>query len=118
MSQPVLLTGIAWDHSRAFPPLVATAQRHEETCPGVSIRWDKRSLDEFGHLPIDQLAREFDLIVIDHPWAGYAFEKDLVIDLTPLLVGSSLSASEGERGPFPRFCWDRKNAPLPSPQTL
>jgi len=85
MSQPAQLTGIAWDHSRAFPPLVATAQRYEETHPGVRIRWEKRTLDEFGHLPIDQLALQFDLIVIDHPWAGFAFEKNLVCDLKPML---------------------------------
>jgi multiple sugar transport system substrate-binding protein len=85
MSQPVLLTGIAWNHSRAFPPLVATAQRYEELHPGVRVRWEKRTLDEFGHAPIDQLALKFDLIVIDHPWAGFAFEKNLVHDLKLLL---------------------------------
>ncbi|HWF18023.1 MAG TPA: ABC transporter substrate-binding protein [Verrucomicrobiae bacterium] len=85
MSRLVQLTGIAWDHSRAFPPLVATAQRYEETHPGIRIRWEKRTLDEFGHTPIDQLAPKFDLIVIDHPWAGFAFEKNLVCDLKPLL---------------------------------
>ena len=85
MIQPVQLSGIAWDHSRAYPPLVATAQRYEETHPGVRIRWEKRTLDEFGHQPVDQLAARFDLIVIDHPWAGFAFEKNLVRDLLPLL---------------------------------
>ena len=78
MSRPVQLTGIAWDHSRAFPPLVATAQRYEEIHPDVRIRWEKRTLDEFGHAPIERLAAKFDLIVIDHPWAGFAFEKNLV----------------------------------------
>ncbi|HEV2456120.1 MAG TPA: ABC transporter substrate-binding protein [Verrucomicrobiae bacterium] len=85
MTRPVQLTGIAWDHSRAFPPLVATAQRYEELHPGVRIRWEKRTLDEFGHMAIDQLAPRFDLIVIDHPWAGFAFEKKLVYDLKTLL---------------------------------
>jgi multiple sugar transport system substrate-binding protein len=85
MSRRVQLTGIAWDHSRAFPPLVATAQRYEETHSEVRIRWEKRTLDEFGHAPIEQLASRFDLIVIDHPWAGFAFEKNLVRDLRPLL---------------------------------
>ena len=79
------LTGITWDHSRALPPLVATAQRYEELHPDVCIRWEKRSLHEFGHLPIDALAQKFDLIVIDHPWAGFCFARDLVHDLAPLL---------------------------------
>jgi multiple sugar transport system substrate-binding protein len=79
------LRGITWDHSRALPPLVATAQRYEELHPGVRIRWEKRSLHEFGHMPIDVLAGKFDLIVIDHPWAGHCFAHDLVHDLRPLL---------------------------------
>jgi multiple sugar transport system substrate-binding protein len=90
MSRSIQLTGIAWDHSRAFPPLVATAQRYEELqlaggAATTRIRWEKRTLDEFGHMSIDQLAPKFDLIVIDHPWAGFAFERNLVHDLKPLL---------------------------------
>ena len=79
------LTGIAWDHSRALPPLVATAQRYHELHPETAIRWEKRSLHEFGHMPIDQLADRFDLIVIDHPWAAFCFNRGLVHDLKPLL---------------------------------
>ncbi|HEY1788975.1 MAG TPA: extracellular solute-binding protein [Verrucomicrobiae bacterium] len=96
MTRPVQLTGIAWDHSRAFPPLVATAQRYEELqsangAATVRIRWEKRTLDEFGHMPIDQLAPKFDLIVIDHPWAGFAFEKKLVLDLKPRLAQTAFN---------------------------
>lgn len=65
--------------------MVAVAQRYEELHPGVRIHWDKRTLDEFGHKPIDQLAEEYDLIVIDHPWAGFCFEKNLVVDLLDYL---------------------------------
>ena len=88
MSQAVQLNGIAWDHSRAFPPLIATAQRYEETHAGIRIRWQKRTLDEFGHMPIDRLASQFDLVIIDHPWAGFAFEKALVLDLKPVLLST------------------------------
>ena len=75
------IKGITWDHSRAFPPLVAVSQRYEELNPGIRIKWEKRTLDEFGHKPIDLLSEEYDLIVIDHPWAGYCFERKLVLDL-------------------------------------
>jgi multiple sugar transport system substrate-binding protein len=91
MNRAVHLTGIAWDHSRAFPPLVATAQRYEEIHPGVRIHWQKRSLDEFGHAPIDVLAEKFDLIVIDHPWAGFCFEKQLVFDLFRIAPAGAVS---------------------------
>lgn len=115
MSQPVLLTGIGWDHSRAFPPLVATAQRYEETHPGVRIRWEKRTLDEFGHLSIDQLASRFDLIVIDHPWAGFVFEKNLVHDLKPLLP-PGLLADLGQQSigaAFESYCYAGRLLALP-----
>ena len=79
------LSGITWDHSRALPPLVAAAQRFEELNPGIRIRWEKRSLHEFGHMPIDVLADRYDLIVIDHPWSGFCFARDLVVDLYSLL---------------------------------
>jgi len=115
MSRLVQLTGISWDHSRALPPLVATAQRYEETHPGVRIRWEKRTLDDFGHLPIDQLARKFDLIVIDHPWAGFAFEKKLVHDLKPLLPAATLDelAQNSIGASFQSYCYDGRLLALP-----
>lgn len=79
------IKGITWNHSRAFPPLVAVSQRYEELHTDVRIHWDKRTLDEFGHKPIDQLIHDYDLIVIDHPWAGFCFERELVLDLKPQL---------------------------------
>jgi multiple sugar transport system substrate-binding protein len=115
MSEPIRLAGIAWDHSRAFPPLVTVAQRYEETHPGVRIRWEKRSLDEFGHTPIDQLASRFDLIIIDHPWAGFAFEKNLVHDLKSLLPPEVLDdyAHNSIGAGFESYCYDGRLLALP-----
>lgn len=56
--------------------------------PGVRVRWDKRTLDEFGHKPIDQLINDYDLIVIDHPWAGFCFTRNLVLDLKKILTSN------------------------------
>lgn len=80
-----LLRGISWNHSRALPPLVATAQRFEEQHGGVKIQWEKRSLHEFGHADIATLARTFDILVIDHPMAGDAEATGVLADLFPLL---------------------------------
>ncbi len=115
MSTAIQLTGIAWDHSRALPPLVATAQRYEETHPGVRIHWQKRTLDEFGHAPIDQLARKFDLIVIDHPWAGFCFENHLVHDLAGLAPAAALAElKQNSVGPtFESYVWQEKMLALP-----
>ena len=37
---------------------------------GVAIDWDKRSLQDFESFPVEELARAYDLIVIDHPHVG------------------------------------------------
>lgn len=81
----VSLRGISWNHSRALPPLVAAAQRFEELHPGIRIQWEKRSLHEFGHADIAILARNFDLLIIDHPMAGDAEATGVLTDLSPLL---------------------------------
>jgi multiple sugar transport system substrate-binding protein len=115
MNHPVQLTGIAWDHSRALPPLVATAQRYEETHRGVRIHWQKRTLDEFGHMPIDVLAQKFDLIVIDHPWSGFCFEKNLVHDLAKITPPEKLAElKQNSIGPtFESYVWQNKILALP-----
>ena len=115
MSELVQLAGIAWDHSRAFPPLVATAQRYEETHPGVRIHWQKRTLDEFGHAPVDGLAQKFDLIVIDHPWAGFCFETNVVHDLKPFLPAAALAGLEKHSvgRTFQSYVWQNRILALP-----
>lgn len=79
----LVLRGITWNHSRALPPLVAAAQRFEECHPNVRILWEKRSLHEFGHASLAELARTFDLLVVDHPMMGEAAE--VLVDLRPML---------------------------------
>lgn len=93
MSQTTL-RGITWNHSRALPPLVATAQRFEELHPGVQIEWKKRSLHEFGHADIATLAREFDLLVIDHPMAGDAEAFGALANLLPMLSREAIEDLE------------------------
>jgi len=66
------LQGITWNHTRGLLPMVASAQRFEELHPGVRISWDKRSLQEFADQPLAELGAQYDLLVIDHPWAGFA----------------------------------------------
>src|SRR5664280_2781695 len=79
------LKGITWNHSRALSPLVATAQRFEEMNPNVRIHWDKRSLHEFGHAGLPELAGQFDLLVVDHPMMGAAAAEGALLDLRSLL---------------------------------
>ncbi len=77
----IQLRGIGWNHSRGFTPMVATAQRYGELHPHVDIVWEKRSLQAFADAPIQILARTFDLLVVDHPFAGFAAQDRAVLDL-------------------------------------
>lgn len=81
--QQTVLRGIAWNHTRGYVPMVATAQRFHELHPHVDIQWEKRSLQAFADAPIEVLAQTYDLLVIDHPFVGYAAAHSV---LTPLDV--------------------------------
>jgi multiple sugar transport system substrate-binding protein len=63
------LKGMTWSHPRGYDPMVATAQAWADKT-GVVIAWDKRSLQDFESFPVEELARQYDLIVIDHPHVG------------------------------------------------
>ena len=85
------LRGITWCHTRGFTPMTATAQRFEELNPNVRISWDKRSLQAFADEPIDELAKRYDLLVIDHPWAGFAAKTGVIVPLNEWLSAEFLA---------------------------
>lgn len=77
----IQLRGITWNHTRGYLPMVATSQRFAETHPGVDILWEKRSLQAFADRDVTALAQQYDLLVIDHPWAGYAATRGILLPL-------------------------------------
>ncbi len=85
------LTGITWNHTRGYLPMVATAQRFSELHPDVSITWQKRSLQQFADAPLADLAARFDLMVIDHPSIGEAAQHNLVLPLDEHLAAAYLT---------------------------
>ena len=91
MEKQISLRGITWNHSRGFLPMVATAQRFSERNPHVQISWEKRSLQQFADFSIQELAERFDLLVIDHPWAGFAAKTKSIIPLDNYLSEAYLT---------------------------
>lgn len=97
----VKLKGITWGHTRGYLPMVATAQRFSELNPNVKIEWHIRSLQSFADQSIADLAREYDLLVIDHPSIGEAathrifqplenvISADFIADQAGATVGAS-----------------------------
>jgi len=64
-----VLKGMTWSHPRGYDPMVACAAVWKDKTE-IAIEWDKRSLQDFESFPVDELARAYDLIVIDHPHVG------------------------------------------------
>ena len=90
MSQTITLKGIAWDHPRGYEPLQATSKAFAELYQGVSIKWNIRSLKEFGDMPIESLIETYDLITIDHPYMGQADANKLLLPLEDKLTKSQI----------------------------
>ncbi len=65
----IQLKGMTWSHPRGHDPMVACSRLYRDET-GVDISWDKRSLQDFESYPVEDLARAYDLIVIDHPHVG------------------------------------------------
>jgi len=85
MMKKTVLRGITWEHSRAITPLFACAQRFNELHPDVEIIWTKRTLQEFADFPVESLVENYDLLIIDHPWAGTAAATQCVLPLNKYL---------------------------------
>jgi len=90
-TESIHLKGITWNHTRGYLPMVATAQRYAETHPGVEITWEKRSLQAFADHDIRELALKYDLLVIDHPWAGAAASSGILLPLQDHLPADFLA---------------------------
>ncbi|WP_027135660.1 extracellular solute-binding protein [Geminicoccus roseus] len=76
----VTLKGMTWSHPRGYDPMVACSRIWRERT-GVEIAWDKRSLQDFESFPVDELARAYDLIVIDHPHVGQVTAENCLMPL-------------------------------------
>ena len=71
------LRGITWEHARGYGSVVAAAAAYRGTNPEVEVVWEFRSLQAFADHPIEELAGEYDLLVIDHPHIPHAAENGL-----------------------------------------
>ena len=85
------LHGMTWDHSRGYPCMVAVSQRYEELHPHVKIHWEKRSLADFENQPVGELAKRYDMLVIDHPWTGFGAASGVLYPLEDLLPAEYLA---------------------------
>lgn len=109
-----LLRGMTWSHPRGYDPMVATGEAWFERT-GVGIAWDKRSLQDFEAFPVEELARQYDLIVIDHPHVGQITAEGCLLPLDQPGRESALAAlaEGGVGGSFASYSYDGRQWGLP-----
>lgn len=102
----ITLKGLTWDHPRGYAPLIGGAPEYEKDHPGVRIRWDRRTLREFGEAPIEQYIDRYDLIIVDHPFVGFAAAHRVLVDLGPFLnAEEKLQFEQDSVGPSWKSYW-------------
>jgi multiple sugar transport system substrate-binding protein len=100
------LKGLTWDHPRGYAPLAGGAAEYEKNNPELRIHWDRRSLREFGEAPLEQYIDQYDLIVVDHPFVGFAAAHRVFADLCPSLSQEEqLRFQRDSVGPSWRSYW-------------
>lgn len=74
----------------------------------MTIAWRKRSLKAFGDQPLHNLAHDFDLLVIDHPFVGYAAVHGLILPLDDHLPTAFLADQEAQSvgASYASYSWD------------
>jgi multiple sugar transport system substrate-binding protein len=89
---PIELRGISWDHPRGHDCMVATAETYATVQPEVRVVWETRSLQDFADFPVQRLAEVYDLLVIDHPFVGFAAADGCLLPLDEHIDARALAA--------------------------
>ena len=87
----ITLKGITWDHARGYEPLIASSELYFKQ-KGIQVEWQKRSLTNFGDQSLEELSKQFDLIIMDHPHVGVAEASQCLLPLNDLIDSSILNA--------------------------
>jgi multiple sugar transport system substrate-binding protein len=110
----IKLKGMTWSHPRGYDPMVACSAIFLKE-KGVEIEWDKRSLQDFESYPVEELARAYDLIVIDHPHVGQITAEGclepLDVDGREAEFAALARGSIGES--FPSYNWQGRQWGFP-----
>jgi multiple sugar transport system substrate-binding protein len=81
----VQLRGMTWDHRRAVDPLLATQPVFAQQHPDIEITWSSRPLHGFEFTPVAELARSYDLIILDHPFCGDIAASNCLLPVDEIL---------------------------------
>src|SRR3954465_3710172 len=71
---------MTWNHPPGFARMGPCSSVWKQKT-GIAVEWDKRSLQDFESFPVEELARAYDMIVIDHPHVGQITEEKCLLPL-------------------------------------
>jgi multiple sugar transport system substrate-binding protein len=105
---------MTWSHPRGRDPMLACSALWREKT-GTEIDWDARSLQDFESFPVEELARAYDLIVIDHPHVGQVTAEGCLAPLNVAGREAELAAlAAASVGPsFASYEWQGTQWALP-----
>lgn len=85
--------GLTWDHPRGRQALEAAVS--VAASDGLTISWEAQSLEGFEAAPIEELAQRYDLIVLDHPHLGDAWNARCLQRMEDVVGGEVLADVAG-----------------------
>jgi multiple sugar transport system substrate-binding protein len=108
------LKGMTWSHPRGYDPMVACSSLWRQRT-GIAIEWDKRSLQDFESFPVEELARAYDLIVIDHPHVGQITAQRCLepLDAAGREAERAALASGSVGQSYPSYSWQGRQWAFP-----
>jgi len=89
------LRGMTWDHRRAIDPLLATQAMFAKAHPDIEIEWSSQPLHGFEFTPVAELARQYDMIILDHPFCGDIAASKCLLPVDDVLIGDARAAFVG-----------------------
>lgn len=106
MNEPLKI--MTWDHRRGRGPIDYAALWWQQKHPNDRIEVYTRSLADFEHYPIGELAREYDLVLYDHPFVGTVAHSRVFVPLDEWMDAEFLGDQAGHSvGPsFASYRWD------------
>jgi multiple sugar transport system substrate-binding protein len=72
-----------------------TAAAYSIAHPDVHITWEKRTLRDFAEMSLPELAKRYDMIVLDHPWLGATEAAGSLLPLDDYLDANFLADQAG-----------------------
>jgi multiple sugar transport system substrate-binding protein len=100
------LKGLTWSHVRGYGPLEAMVR--DRIGPIRPIVWDRQPLSGFESASIAELAKEYDLLMIDHPNVGAAVAANALLPFEEVLQPAELSSMLNQTiaGSFDSYFYD------------